>query len=295
MSRFNHCLFFLLYCTVYYAQVADDQSFKLIYANDYFTATDYYFTQGIRMQYTRGDKRYFIAQEGYTPTSIRADRILYGDRPYAGSLYIGYGVGEWQEGEAAGARGCRALGGPQLSWSVTAGVIGPWSLAEAEQKYIHRKTGNIEPKGWQFQIANDLLLNGTLGLRQDLIVARYLTIDARAAVSAGTYRVNGRGSVTARFGLLPSRSSTVSAHVFVAPEFRLVGYDATLQGGIFRGADSPYTLNGHEVNRLVGQITGGAHVGIGKLGLTFSHTYLAPEFTGGRRHAWGTVVIGWYW
>ena len=201
MKRYSAGLSLLLYCTVCYTQVSVGQSFRLIYANDYFTATDYYFTQGIRMEYTRGDARYFIAQEGYTPTSIRADQILYGDRPYAGALYIGYGVGEEQQ-KAAGARGCGVGGGPQLAWSVVAGVFGPWSLAEAEQKYIHRKTGNVEPMGWQYQIANGVLVNGTVGATQNLIAARYFQTEARAAVSAGTYRINSHWSVTSRIGLL---------------------------------------------------------------------------------------------
>ncbi len=142
--------------------------FQMTYQNDYFTATDYYFTQGIRLECgaplfrktplvnvllafeedSTALHRIFVAQDGYTPTSIRADQILYGDRPYAAALYVGQKV--------ISIHTMRQL---KLSSEVQIGVIGPWAFAKEEQEYIHRQTGNVEPMGWQYQIKNDLLLN----------------------------------------------------------------------------------------------------------------------------------------
>ena len=83
--------------------------FSILYENDVFTKTDYYYTQGVRaelvlpglnhspvnfilpvlktntLQYSGIDAE----QDCYTPTSLSADTIRKGDRPYSGAIYIG--------------------------------------------------------------------------------------------------------------------------------------------------------------------------------------------------------------
>ncbi|MBB4080641.1 hypothetical protein GGR28_003276 [Lewinella aquimaris] len=271
-------------------QEADSHFVRLTYANDYFTATDYYFTQGIRLEYGRRHRRFFVAQEGYTPTSIRADQILVGDRPYAGALFIGYGMAD----RAAG-RGCNACDEAQYSWEISLGVIGPASLAAAEQKWIHRQTGNVEPRGWKYQIENDLLLNAKLQLAQPLVTARHFSVRGVAATEVGTYRIHTEFSLPTEVGWLPTAARKGGTWLYFRPAFRLVGYDATLQGGIFNGGRSPYTLVGSQLSRMVGTVTGGVHFGVAGISVDFSHTYLSKEFQSGRSHAWGTVVLGYSW
>ncbi len=257
---------------------------QLTYANDYFTATDYYYTQGIRLEYGRGLHVYGIGQEGYTPTSIRADQILYGDRPYAGALYLIYGT------RAAAARG--SSGRNRLQWAseILAGVMGPASLAAAEQKWIHRQTGNIPPMGWEYQIANDLLLDYRLLATRTFLSSRWLEWSVSGEGRLGTYRSRIGLQSDLHLGWLPDRRSRSGISLHLRPAARMVGYDATLQGGVFNRS-SPYTLRAKAVARLVGEVQAGVEVKLGGFLIDFSHTYLTREFRPGRGHAWGTVRL----
>ena len=264
---------------------------RLTYANDYFRATDYYFTQGIQLTYGRGLQHFFVRQEGYTPTSIRVATVQRGDRPYAGTLVVGYGVGERGRG-----RRCPALGTATYSFALTAGIIGPASLAEAEQKWIHRQTGNVEPRGWGNQIQHAPIVNGQLTVYRPFIRKSWLTVGGRAQLMAGTYRT--RASLGADLSLgrpdHPASNRATSAGLFLRPTLRLVGYDASLQGSPIADR-SPYTLGAGDIQRFVGSVQGGIGVNLWRLSLRFSHTYLSPEFAGGRRHAWGTVEVEYGW
>ena len=252
---------------------------EVTYANDYFGATDYYFTQGIRLEYGRERWSAYLAQEGYTPTSIRADRILYGDRPYAGALYAGYRRrGNWTEA---------------WRWrqTLSLGVVGPLSLAAEEQRWIHAQTGNVAPRGWRYQIANDLLLNYRLDVDRDLLVTRSLSLSAGAEGRVGTYRNRVGLHALLRAGRLPQEDRPgprLALHLRPAAHLNL--YDATLQGGLFNGG-SPYTLTAPEVRRVVGRLEAGVDVGGRSWGIRFTRTFLTREFAGGRAHDWGTVVL----
>ncbi|MGB3546586.1 MAG: lipid A deacylase LpxR family protein [Saprospiraceae bacterium] len=258
---------------------------QLTYANDYFTATDYYFTQGIRLEYGMGRHTFFVGQEGYTPTSIRADRILVGDRPYAGSLYLGARrTGVW---------------GVNLEYrsEILAGVIGPWSLAAAEQKWIHRQTGNVEPMGWDFQIANDVLLNYQFNVDKTFYSGRFLRIAAGGEGRIGTYRTRLGARTDIELGLLKNgagKATRFGAAFYLTPDAYIPLYDATLQGGLFNRS-SPYTIPVGDVERVVGRLTGGIRIKLGRSRIDFSHTYLTREFSTGRPHAYGTATIrvGW--
>ncbi len=258
---------------------------QLTYANDYFTATDYYFTQGIRLEYATRRHTFFVAQEGYTPTSIRAANILIGDRPYAGSLYVGASkVGVWR--------------GKFIHRSeVKVGVIGPWSLAAAEQKWIHRQTGNVEPMGWDFQIANDLLLNYRLKIDKTIYDGRFAHLTVGGEARIGTYRTRLGGQMEVELGILRNRDrepTRFGLGAYFAPDAYLPIYDATLQGGLINRS-SPYVIPARDIQRLVGRVTGGIRIRLGYTIIDFSHTYLTREFSTGRPHAYGTatVRVGW--
>ncbi|WP_157974526.1 lipid A deacylase LpxR family protein [Lewinella sp. IMCC34183] len=273
----------LLLCWSSALSAQDDHYFRLTYANDYFGATDYYFTQGIRLEYGSERDGWLLAQEGYTPTSIRDDRIRYGDRPYAGALYVGY------------RRAIPTGTNWSFSHQLIAGVMGPWSLAAAEQRYIHDRTGNVAPRGWKYQIANDLLLNYRVNARRTLLDFRYLRLDGLASARAGTYHSRLQLGPDLRIGVLPVTDAAGKRRRFelalhLRPAAHLNLYDATLQGGLLN-RDSPYTLTTDEVRRLVGSVDVGIAVGRRKWGVSFTRTYLSPEFSGGRPHDWGTIQL----
>lgn len=86
---------------------------------------------------------YTIGQNIYTPKntdSIIANKL---DRPWAGLLYGSLGMVTLTDGHSD-------------EVEATLGVIGPASLAEHTQKFIHKHiTDSDEPKGWDNQLKNE--------------------------------------------------------------------------------------------------------------------------------------------
>ncbi len=257
------------------AQIGEDQAGWVSYANDYFKATDYYFTQGIEVHQRWQHWEAYLAQDGYTPTSIRDPDLRRGDRPYAGTLYAG-----------AYRHVLRSKSKADWRFGAMLGVIGPIAKAEEQQSYIHRSIGDEEPMGWRFQIANDVLFGLEARYRQHLVQSRFIQLSALGEAQFSTYKTRITASSALQLGWPRLRLEVLPA-VFV-PLF-----DATLQGGALSN-NSPYTLPTQDLRRLVGRLEVGLAARVREgFGLRFSHTYLSREFNGGQAHAWGTLSLGW--
>lgn len=85
---------------------------------------------------------YAFGQSMFTPSDITVATPTSQDRPYAGWLY--------------GTIGLAVESGRQLDqFGVTLGVVGPASLAEQTQKFVHKVVGADDPKGWASQLDNE--------------------------------------------------------------------------------------------------------------------------------------------
>ena len=71
---------------------------------------------------------------------------------------------------------------------------------------------------------------------------------------------------------------------------KLVGYNATLQGGLFN-TKSVLTVSENRINRLVIEGLAGVVVAYKRVSLEYSKTLLTPEFDGGLFHGWGKCII----
>lgn len=81
-----------------------------------------------------------------TPTDLSRSNLIEEDVPYAGVLTI---QATWY-----------AFNNEQFhGFQTTLGMVGPMSLAEQTQKVLHKQLGNDDPKGWDNQLTNVLLLN----------------------------------------------------------------------------------------------------------------------------------------
>lgn len=79
----------------------------------------------------------------FTPDNLRANGPIPDDRPYAGYLYFG---GYWQRSNAT------TLDHVQ----VDLGLVGPSTLAEDIQKWVHTwADGAVEPNGWDHQLEDE--------------------------------------------------------------------------------------------------------------------------------------------
>ena len=278
-------------------------SLRYHYANDTFTATDYYFTQGMGLTWTSpllarsplaiplpeldDDGPLHVSllwrYEGFTPIDYDEREIQFGDRPFASYMYVGHR-----------SERLTADGGASLSAQWSLGYMGPRVGAQQFQAEIHRLIDDDRPRGWRNQIDDDLVLQlevgGTYRLFQH---ASLFDLRAELQLRGGTLYSDATAGLLLRFGLLGAPLGPPDHdprfYLWARAEGRVVGFNATLQGGVF--GDSVYTLSAHSVERLVGVAQSGITLEVGAFGLSFSTTFITPEFRGGRSHAWGQLGI----
>lgn len=277
---------------------------RLAYDNDFFTATDRYFTQGISLEVVaprlaafplmrvllepRGSAmRYGVAyaDDGYTASDLKASQILARDHPYAGTKQL-----------RAFTLALDTVRRQRVTSALTVGIVGPGAAGAAIQTFIHRQTGNTIPQGWHNQIRNDLILNYETGLERELLHARGVLVTGTGMARVGTYNTAMTvgttllaGRVGSPFGAVQSQSR--GFFVYLKPQLNAVAYDATLQGGLINRS-SPYTIAARDLSRLVYRQQLGVVYRSGTRYIEYYQTSATPEFRGGRAHRSGGFQIG---
>ena len=297
--------------TAAFRSISNDKGYsRFHYDNDFFAKakTDYYYTQGysfevgspvfrknplsrILLRLKNSEPTYGLAFEhyGFTPTSIRSPEILIGDRPFAGVILVkSYAISVDQAHKQ------------RLSSVLSTGMVGPVAFAGRMQATIHRWSGDVDPQGWQYQIRNDLAVNYELSHERQLTeVPHIVSIHSNAQLRLGTLSNKAQAGFTLTLGkfdspLTSSKQSTdrnFQLYLYSQSLGALVGYDATLQGGLFN-RKSPYTLKASELNRFTFQYNYGIVVSFWKIYAEYNRTYLSREFKMGRAHSWGGVKLG---
>ena len=69
---------------------------------------------------------------------------------------------------------------------------------------------------------------------------------------------------------------------------QVVGYDASMQGGVFQ-SENPHVLSAAQIERTVPGYGWGVRFSWRRLDLQYSEWYIGRTFTGGLTHGWGTV------
>lgn len=284
-----------------------DRYVRLNYQNDFFTATDYYLTQGVILEFVHPDLKPFFLnkimlrlsgaemkyglafeQNGYTPTDYVSAQILYGDRPFAGTLsFKNFTIAT------------DVIHKQRLSSGINIGVLGPLAGAGDIQTYIHERTPNALPYGWHNQIANDLVLNYRIHYEKQLMsLSNYLNVAATGTVHAGTTFNRAAVGLTIMAGIfndpftaVQSKRKRFQVYLYDHPEINAVAYDATLQGGLFN-KNSPYTIDASNVSRFVFRNDYGIVVRLGKVYLEYYYTFMTKEFRTGLEMKNGGINIG---
>lgn len=190
-------------------------------------------------------QKIFNAQSGSIPAA------LYVDRPIAGYLYAGATLNLLYKNES------------NLKLGAQVGIVGPSSLANEAQNFIHDTFDLYPITGWEYQIKNAAVVN--LSAEYNKLLARASWID----MTASTYANLGTGFTGAGVGPMirlgnfnqlfnsESTQSTVSAKpiaklhnhelfFYYKPLFNVVAYDVTIQGGLGATHNDP--------NEVVGKI-----------------------------------------
>jgi hypothetical protein len=297
-------------------------TFSILFENDLFTGTDRYYTNGIKLSWMSRDLRQFalwehtpeslrgffeafdrfqpgheknigvfVGQKLYTPNDIQQRSLIVNDRPYAGWLFGGMSLNS---------KNSVSLDTIELQL----GMVGPASLGEETQNFVHELRGFPTAKGWDNQLHNELAFSLYYERKQrlwnvfdpdSLLGADFI---AHAGAAGGTVNTYANGGAELRFGYnIPADFGTslirpggdVSApvlnvdaphhdphrfgiHIFGAVTGRAVLRDIFLDGNTF--------TNSHSVDKenFVGDFIWGAGVTWRGLKLTYSQIFRSKEF-----------------
>lgn len=138
---------------------------SLRWENDTFGGSDRFYTDGVSLAVShtgpswldslanclpwgagRRTVGYDIAQGMFTPSDSDINPPDPKDRPYAGILAFGLTLHVEKENAYHGLK-------------FVTGVVGPWSLAEETQNWVHGLIGNDKAQGWDHQLDNEPIFN----------------------------------------------------------------------------------------------------------------------------------------
>ncbi len=314
---FSICLFL---CSNAFSQVADSAAaphklenyIRLQYDNDFFSATDRYYTQGIQLsiihpvirfspfsyaliRLNKNALNYYglqFEQDCFTPRSIRYDTLNYTERPYAAIFFVAHSLASLNPEKKIA-----------LKTQLDLGVIGPCARCEDEQKAIHRSLVNIQPLGWEYQLKTDYIINYRVLFEKGIFNKKNREVIVNTAARLGTIYTDASAGITGRMGFFSPYFSNLGMdkeHVYRRSNFQfygilkgnvsLVGYNATLQGGVFNHENS-YTVSNDKIDRVVLDGLAGFVLTYKRISLEYSKLYISREFAGGLDHGWGKCVI----
>jgi lipid A 3-O-deacylase len=284
----------------------NDKYFRLNYENDFFSATDKYYTQGIHLELVAPWLRNFpfskllvhplawqikygvgIEHDGYTPTNIDKPFVLYGDRPFAACLFLKTFLIATDADKKE-----------RFSSALSTGVIGQAAGGAEMQTGIHRWLNDLTPHGWPNQLHNDVILNYQVDVEKQLLsYSNIFLLDVDAMGRLGTLSdkagVGGAimiGYFQSPFGDKCGKKQYLQVYAYEHPEVDVIGYDATLQGGMFNHS-SPYTISSDNISRIVFQNRFGFVVNYKWLYLEYFQSLLSSEFRTSDYHVWGGIQI----
>lgn len=289
----------------------NDHLFRIYEDNDFINiagkGTDRGYTNGTRFDYfyfsghpsrlfldkwfpTAGDGAvntysYSLMQVMLGPKDISKPLPDKDDWPYAGALVISHGMHSSHVGR-----------GLAIQTEITAGVIGPLSLARQFQTWAHSIIGYTKPMGWDKQMPNDVLLN--VNIQAEKLIwqpGNALELMAGGQVQAGTMLDGASLHLLLRTGKMKpyfsgyidqfssprGRGRRLQYYLFVKPGVQWWTYNALLQGGIFSGKGSYYSgVDSKGQSPSLRKITGTVDIGLvlvtGNVSLSFIQKELSP-------------------
>lgn len=280
--------------------------FRFHYDNDYFTSTDKDYTQGYNFELTSpklvknplnyfflkpkaSEYKYGLSLEhiGFTANNIESEQIQFEDRPFAAAIML-----------KSFLIATDTIQKTRITSSLNLGIIGPGAFGGDMQTAIHEATGNTIPKGWYNQIKNDVVINYELTYEKQLLRFHdFFTLQTTATARVGTLFTNASLGLNATFGLINSAFSSVKnknkfqLYLYTQPLVNAIGYDATLQGGLFN-RESVYTVGRADIERVTLQNNYGIVLQYRWLYLEYSRTLLTREFSYGDSQKWGGFRMG---
>jgi len=291
---------------VSFRSIENDKYFRFNYDNDFFAATDENYTQGYNFEFVapvfgknplnflliksnKSETKFGLALEhiGFTPNRYELTEIQFGDRPFAAAIMLrSFNISDDLKRKE------------RWHSSLSVGLIGPGAFGEEMQVGIHKWTGNKEPLGWRHQIKNDLVLNYNVGFEKQILnLSNLFRLNLQTDLEIGTLFTNvsvGSSLVIGYFNELFSsqtKNKKFQIYAFGHPNVSLIGYDATLQGGLIN-RDSPYTITGSQIERFTFQFNYGLVIQSKTLYFEYSRSRITEEIKTGNIARWGGIKFG---
>ncbi|WP_316738152.1 lipid A deacylase LpxR family protein [Pedobacter aquatilis] len=259
--------FLLSLVAVFFFCTANAQSFKNEFGfkteNDAYLATlnDRYYTNGLFIYFRRAlnpsklsesvEKKTYeisVGQKIFTPYWGQVAKKEDQDRPFAGYLYAGAAYSIFYKKESL------------LKTSVEIGTVGPNSLAQDAQEFLHKTVGFYTPAGWDYQIKNEIAVNLSANYSKLIIRSNDNIVDLSGSgyANLGTTFSGVGASAVFRAGRLnqlfnsayhnavigeakTKKLNNSEFFVYLKPQLNVVAYDATIQGSLFNN-NSPLTF-----------------------------------------------------
>lgn len=240
-----------------------------------------------------------LTQWMYTPADLSQRGIIKGDYPYAGVLFLQFTREKLLTP--------RRLFKSEL-WI---GVMGPPSLAKPAQSLVHNITGDVLPKGWNYQMPSYPVLNYQLHLNANMFsFSRSLKMNGWLQAQAGTLLNNAETGLTFAYSTrkddyFPDRVYALNRNeakrgwrffVQFMPAVRFVGTNAILQGNTFHqwfGEKPDYYIDRREMKRVLWKWTGVLGLQWNSFTVQYTQAWQRKEFRTVLAHTYGSVNLTW--
>jgi len=267
---------------VFSSGCSSSRGFTASFENDLFTGTDQAYTNGVRFGtavpiddpaekapkllrdhfricqtetqlncYGSVEAGWHLSQNMYTPKDLSRTRLLRTDQPYGGWLYVGrfFDVADRDT---------------RHHLEVSAGVVGPASIAEQTQKFIHRVfPGGAKPMGWDNQLRNEPALQSRYvfetrpsKLRVDIKDMTIVDVVPQLDLQLGNVFISGAAGASLRFGynvtgFAPTNIGALGATPRLDRPFSLWLYGRAQERGVARNIflDGNTFVDSHRVPR----------------------------------------------
>ncbi len=276
------------------------------WSNDFVYQTDYYYTNGFAFEIigawakanpvnsilihgsgnSINEYGITIVQDIFTPKErYNIEEQLKEDRPFAACLLLGFIKKSFDLEKRI-----------KVISELQIGVLGPAAFGKETQDAIHDMLPTSKRlNGWENQISNTVAINYSVGFYKSLIGLSWFDLYGVAKGKLGipfTYLEIGGAVRIGWFDMYPQEFDIYSKNkwtiYFFAEVFeRVVGYNATLQGGMFN--NSVYTM--YEINRMLANYKLGINITYRLFTLELASNYITPEFPGGLSHNWAYAFI----
>lgn len=226
----------------------------------------------------------FLGQDIYTPADKESSQLLRDDRPYAGWLYLSFGMVANQGGKRYD------------NIELNIGMVGPLSFAQDVQKKWHSIFGLPTPNGWDNQLDNELGVNLIYEQahrlwKNDLFSGMEYDVLPHIGCSAGNVYTYAAVGGTLRIGadladdFGPPRirpSLPGSAYFQVREKFHWYLFAGVEGRTVFRNIflDGNTFAHSHSVDKefLVGDFQTGIALQIARFRMTYTQIFRSHEF-----------------